>query len=210
MPNQKTAPSDPRRILEELLDLSEASLGASTESAVLAVIHAWFVQTIDAVRSALIVHDAGLASATSPLVRAAIEYAVGMHWIRMAGEPGLGGLHNAHQRWAKNMKRALATAEAQDIDPDDPVWPASWAALFAEIEALPPAPHVKGGGNFAERFEVTELAHVYVAWLSETAASHATQASATPFLSESDGGYTLSRTAHVSRGDSLKAGALSR
>ncbi|GAW51693.1 hypothetical protein PD653_2764 [Nocardioides sp. PD653] len=191
-------------ILEELLDLCEVSLATSTDSAVLAVIHSWFVQTIDTVRGALIVHDAGLASTTSPLVRAAIEYAVGMHWLRQVWDAGLGGLHNSHQRWARNLKRALATAEAQDLYPDDPKWPAAWAELIAEIEARPPAPQVKGGGNIAERFEVTELAHVYVAWLSETSLSHATQASATPYLEQIEGVYKLSRTPHASRGESLE------
>lgn len=202
--DQETSRHDQRTILEELLDLCEGSVATSTDSAVLAVIHSWFIQTIDTVRGALMVHDAGLASTTSPLVRAAIEYAVGMHWLRQVWDAGLGGLHNSHQRWAKNLKRALATAEAQDLYPDDPKWPAEWAELIAEIEARPPAPQVKGGGNIAERFEVTELAHVYVAWLSETSLSHATQASATPYLDQIDGAYKLSRTPHAPRGESLE------
>lgn len=202
--DQGTSPDDRRILLEELLDLCEVNLATSTDSAVLAVIHSWFVQTIDTVRGALIVHDAGLASTTSPLVRAAIEYAVGMHWLRQVWDAGLGGLHNSHQRWAKNLKRALATAEAQDLYPDDPKWPAAWAELIAEIEAKSAAPHVKGGGNIAERFEITELAHVYVAWLSETSLSHATQASATPYLEQIDGAYKLSRTPHASHGESLE------
>ena len=202
--DQATSSDDRRILLEELLDLCEVNLATSTKSAVLAVMHSWLVQTIDTVRGALIVHDAGLASTTSPLVRAAIEYAVGMHWLRQVGDAGLGGLHNSHQRWAKNLKRALATAEAQDLDPDDPKWPAAWAELIAEIEAKPAAPHVKGGGNIAERFEITELAHVYVAWLSETSLSHATQASATPYLEQFDDAYRLSRTPHTSRGESLE------
>lgn len=198
-------PVDHQRIvLEELLDLCEVNLAASTDSAVLAVMHSWFVQTIDTVRGALIVHDAGLAGSTSPLVRAALEFAVGMHWLRQVQDAGLGGLHNSHQRWAANLKRALATAEAQDLDPDDPKWPAAWAELIAEIEARPAAPHVKGGGKISERFEVTELAHVYVAWLSETSLSHATQASATPYLEQTDAAYKLSRVPHASRGESLE------
>lgn len=202
--DQKTGPDDQRIVLEELVDLCEDNLATSTDSPVLAVMHSWFVRTIDTVRGALVVYDAGLASTTSPLVRAAIEYAVGMHWLRQVGDPGLGGLHNSHQRWANNLKRALATAEAQDVDPDDPKWPAAWAELIAEIEAKPAAPHAKGGGNVAERFEITELAHLYVAWLSETSLSHATQASATPFLQQVHGAYTLSRTPHASRGESLE------
>lgn len=202
--DQESSPHAQRMILQELLDLCEVSLATSTDSAVLAVIHSWFVQTIDTVRGALIVQDAGLASTTSPLVRAAIEYAVGMHWLRQVWDAGIGGLHNSHQRWAKNLKRALATAEAQDLDPDDPKWPAAWAELIAEIESKPAAPHVKGGGNIAERFEITELAHVYVAWLSETSLSHATQASATPYLEQIDGAYSLSREPHASRSESLE------
>jgi hypothetical protein len=61
---------------------------------------------------------------------------------------------------ARNLKRALSAAEAQDLDPDDPKWPAAWAQLIAEIESQPSAPHGKGGGNIAERFEVTELAPI--------------------------------------------------
>lgn len=202
--DQATSPHDQRSILEELLNLAEESLATSTDSAVLAVIHSWFVQTIDTVRAALIVHDAGLASTTSPLVRAAIEYAVGMHWLRQVRDAGLGGLHNSHKRWAGNLQRALATAEAQDLDPDDPKWPAAWAELLAEIDAEPPAPHVKGGGNIAERFEVTELAQVYVAWLTETSLSHATHALATRYLDQIDGAYKLSRTPYASRGESLE------
>lgn len=202
--DQKTGPDGQRIVLEELIDLCEDNLATSTDSPVLAVMHSWFVRTIDTVRGALVVYDAGLASTTSPLVRAAIEYAVGMHWLRQVGDPGLGGLHNSHQRWANNLKRALETAEAQDLDPDDPKWPAAWAELIAEIEAKPAAPHAKGGGNVAERFEITELAHLYVAWLSETALSHATQASATPFLQQVHGAYTLSRTPPGSRSESLE------
>lgn len=202
--SQGTSPDEPRIILEELIALCEVNLATSTDSAVLAVIHSWFVQAIDTVRGALVVHDAGFARTASPLVRSALEYAVGMHWIRQVGEAGLGGLHNAHQRWAKNLKRALAVAEAQDLDPDDPRWPAAWAELVAEIEAKSAAPHVKGGGNIAERFEITELAHVYVAWLSETSLSHATHASATPYLEQIGDVYKLSRTPDWSRGESLE------
>lgn len=202
--NQETSGDHSREILGELLDLCEIHLATSTDSATFAVIHSWFVQTIDTVKGALTLHDAGLASTTSPLVRAAIEYAVGMHWLRQVWDAGLGGLHNSHQRWAKNLKRALATAEAQDLDPDDPKWPASWAELIAEIEAQSAAPHVKGGWKIAERFEITELAHLYVAWLSETSLSHATQESATPYLEEVDGAYKLSRTPNASRGESLE------
>ena len=127
--NHESSPDTRRLLLEELLELCEGNLGASTESAVLAVMHAWLVQTIDTVRAALVVHDAGLASATSPLARAALENAVGMHWLRQVQDAGLGGLHNSHKRWARNLKRALSAAEAQDLDPDDPKWPAAWAEL---------------------------------------------------------------------------------
>ena len=202
--DQVASLDEQRIVLEELLGLCEVNLATSTDSVALAVMHSWFVQTIDTVRGALVVHDAGLASAASPLVRAAIEYAVGMHWLRQVGDAGLGGLHNSHQRWAKNLKRALATAEAQDLHADDPKWPAAWAELIAEIESKPGAPHVKGGGNIAERFEITELAHVYVAWLSETSLSHATQASATPYLEQIDGSYKLSREPNASRSESLE------
>lgn len=88
--------------------------------------------------------------------------------------------------------------------PPQPTFPGPWAELVAEIESQPSAPHVKGGGNIAERFEVTELAHVYVAWLSETSLSHATQASATPYLKQVDDTYFLSRKPHASRGESLE------
>lgn len=202
--NHESLPDNRRLLLEELLELCESNLGSSTDSAVLAIMHAWLVQTIDTVRAALVVHDAGLASATSPLVRAALENAVGMHWLRQVQDAGLGGLHNSHKRWAGNLKRALSAAEAQDLDPDDPRWPEAWAELVAEIESQPSAPHVKGGGNIAERFELTELAHVYVAWLSETSLSHATQASATPYLEQVGDSYVLSRKPHASRGESLE------
>ncbi|WP_157432672.1 hypothetical protein [Aeromicrobium sp. Root472D3] len=202
--SHESLPNNHKLLLQELLQLCEDNLGASTESAVLAVMHGWLVQTIDTVKAALVVHDAGLASATSPLVRAALENAVGMHWLRQVQDAGLGGLHNSHKRWAGNLKRALSAAEAQDLDPDDPKWPAAWAELVAQIESQPSAPHVKGGGNIAERFEVTELAHVYVAWLSETSLSHATQASATPYLEQVDDIYHLSRKPHASRGESLE------
>ena len=66
--DQANSSDDPRIVLEELLELCETSLATSTESAVLAVIHSWFVQTIDTVRAALTLHDAGLASTASPLV----------------------------------------------------------------------------------------------------------------------------------------------
>lgn len=202
--DQEASAAYGREILGELLDLCETNLATSTDNAVFAVIHSWFVQTIDTVHGALILHDVGLASTTSPLVRAAIEYAVGMHWLRQVWDAGLGGLRNSHQGWARNLKRALATAEAQDLHPDDPKWPAAWAELIAEIEANATAPHVKGAGNIAERFEITELAHLYIAWLSETSLSHATQASATPYLEQVEGEYKLSRTPHVSRSESLE------
>ena len=211
-----------RDLLDELLSLTDNGLRTVTAAGQLAVTHAWFVRSVDMIRAALLLHDSGLGSAAHPLVRSAMEHAVGMLWLREAGEEGLGGLSNAHRQWAKNVQDTIALANTEGIQPGRRDWSLELDDVIARIEAQEQEPDFPGAWNIARRFRTAKQFDLYVAWLSETASSHATQASATPYLlfrddrvhllrspQEPDTGAVLSRCAVValiafrSMGDAL-------
>lgn len=171
-----------RDLLDELLSLTDNGLRTVTAAGVLAVTQAWFMRCVDMIRAALLLHDSGLGSTAHPLVRSAMEHAVGMLWLREAGEAGLGGLSNAHRQWAKNVQDAIALANSEGIQPGRRDWSPGLDEVIARIEAQEQEPGAPGAWNIAKRFRTAKQFDLYVGWLSETASSHATQASATPYL----------------------------
>lgn len=171
-----------RDLLDELLSLTDDGLRTVAATEQLAVTHAWFVRSVDMIRAALQLHDSGLGSAAHPLVRSAMEHAVGMLWLQEAGEEGLGGLSNAHRQWAKNIRDAITLANKEEIQPGQRDWSPELDEVIARIEEQEHEPDIPGAWNIAKRFRIAKQFDLYVAWLSETASSHATQASATPYL----------------------------
>jgi hypothetical protein len=191
--SQPTADAELRPLLEELLSLTNEGLRTVATDTHLAVTHGWFMRAVDAISATLTLIDAGRESAVSPLIRSAMEHAVGMLWLREVGEDGLVGLDNAHQRWANNIRRATSLANEKGIDPERRDWSPEIQALVAELAAQERAQEVPGEWRHNERFEVAKQFDLYVAWLSETATSHATQSSATPYLTFSEDRVQLLR-----------------
>ena len=192
--NDRNEESSLRDLLDELLSLMDDGLRTVTKDEQLAVTHAWFVRSVDMIRAALLLHDSGLGSTAHPLVRSAMEHAVGMLWLREAGEEGLGGLSNAHRQWAKNVQDAIAQANTEGIEPGRRDWSLELDNVIARIEAQEQELDAPGAWNIAGRFRIAKQFDLYVAWLSETASSHATQASATPYLLFRDGRVHLLRS----------------
>lgn len=180
--SDRTDKASLRDLLDELLSLTDTGLRTVATAEQLAVTHAWFVRSVDMIRAALQLHDNGLGSAAHPLVRSAMEHAVGMLWLRETGEEGLGGLSNAHRQWAKNIRDAIALANTEEIQPGRRDWSPELDEVIARIEEQEQEPDIPGAWNFTKRFRIAKQFDLYVAWLSETASSHATQASATPYL----------------------------
>lgn len=183
-----------RDVLDELLNLTNDGLRTVTTAGQLAVTHAWFVRSVDMIRAALLLLDQGLGSAVHPLVRSAMEHGVGMLWLREAGDEGLGGLSNAHRQWAKNVQGAIALANTEGFQPGRRAWSSELDEVIARIEAQEQEQDVPGAWNIAKRFRIAEQFDLYVAWLSETASSHATQVSATPYLQFGNGKVHLLRS----------------
>lgn len=175
-----------RELLEELFELTDTGLRTVTANIELAVAQAWFVRSVDMIRAALLLHDRGLGSVAHPLVRSAMEHVVGVLWLRDIGTDALGGLSNNHQKWARNVKRAVALANEMGVQPARQDWSPELDALIDEIEQQANAPTAPGEWHIVDRFRVAKQFDLYVAWLSETASSHATQASATPYLKFDD------------------------
>lgn len=182
-----------REFLEELLRLTDTGLRTVTTDSEPAVAHAWFVRSVDMIRGALLLLDNGLGSTAHPLVRSAMEHVVGLLWLKEVGWDALPGLSNAHQEWARNVKKAIALSNEKGIQPGRRDWSPDLDALIAEIEAQEHA-QADGQWNIAKRFKIAKQFDLYVAWLSETASSHATQASATPSLKFRDDRVLLLRT----------------
>lgn len=183
-----------RALVDELLRLADDGLRTVTTDVVLAVTQAWFMRSVDMIQAALLLHDRGLGSTAHPLVRAAIEHAVGMLWLRELGEDALGGLSNAHQQWAGNVKKATALANEKNTEPGRRDWSPEIDELVAQVQAQDRARDTDGQWNIAKRFQTAKQLDLYVAWLSETASSHATQASATPYLLFKDDRVLLLRS----------------
>lgn len=179
-----------RAYLNELLSLTDSGLRTVTIEPEQALAHGWFVRSVDMIRGALLLYDNGLGSAAHPLVRSAMEHVVGLLWLKEVGWDALPGLSNAHQGWARNVKKAIALSNEKDIRPGRRDWSPDLDAVIAEIEEQEHA-QVEGQWKIAERFKIAQQFDLYVAWLSETASSHATQASATPYLKFRDDRFLL-------------------
>lgn len=196
--NQRAANAELRPLLDELLSLANEGLRTVATDTHLAVTHGWFMHAVDAIGAALTLIDSGRESTVSPLIRSAMEHAVGMLWLREVGDDGLAGLDNAHQKWANNIQRATSLANEKGVDPERRDWSPEIEALVAELTAQERGQKVPGEWLHSERFEVAKQFDLYVAWLSETATSHATQSSATPYLTFSEDRVQLLRLPRTS------------
>lgn len=170
-----------REYLEELLRLTNSGLRTVTTDSELAVAHAWFVRSVDMIHGAILLHDSGLASAAHPLLRSAMEHVVGLLWLKEVGWDALPGLSSAHKCWAGNVRKAIALSNEKGSQPGRRDWSPDVDALIAEVEAQEHA-SADGQWNITKRFQIAKQFDLYVAWLGETASSHATQASAAPYL----------------------------
>jgi hypothetical protein len=179
--------------LEKSLAFGDDALRTVTTDARLAVTQAWFARTVDSIRAASVLLDNDLASVASPLVRTAMEHAVGMMWLQEVGDDGLRGLENSHRAWAKNIGKATTLIDRQTAEPESSGWSPDIAALVAQIAVEESTPKVLGEWGHKERFQVAKQFDLYVAWLSETAVSHATKESATPYKVEANGEIMLHR-----------------
>jgi hypothetical protein len=191
--SQTSRESALRGLLEESLTVGDGCLRTVTMNATLAVTQAWFIRTVDSIRAATLLLDSNLASVASPLVRAAMEHTIGMMWLQEVGDDGLRGLENSHRSWVKNIGKASALVDQMRTEDGGSGWSPEIAALVAQIAAEEPTPKVPGEWQHKERFEVAKQFDLYVAWLSETAVSHATKESATPYMVEADGRIVLLR-----------------
>ncbi len=182
-----------RDLLENALAVGDDSLRRVTTNARLAVTQAWFIRTVDSIRAAVLLLDSEHVSVASPLVRAAIEHTVGMMWLQEVGDDGLRGLDNSHRIWATNVGKATALVDQKRTEEGSSRWSPEIAALVARIAAEDPTPKVRGEWQYKEKFEVAKQFDLYVAWLSETADSHATKESAAPYMAEANGKIVLLR-----------------
>jgi hypothetical protein len=187
-----------RALLDELLALADEPGRTVTGDPKTALCHAWFVRCVDTISAALHLHDRGLGEVAAPLVRSAVEHAIGVMWLHRLGDDAVEAVARSHRRWAKNVQAAVATANSEEQRPGREDWSPALNEAFEEL-ALQPVPEGSSPGERAIllRFKAARQFDLYVAWLSETAASHATHASAAPYLVETDGRYRLLR---VSKG----------
>lgn len=182
-----------RGLLEASLAVGDDCMRTVTTSATLAVTQAWFIRTVDSIRAAILLLDCNLASVASPLVRSAMEHTVGMMWLQEVGDDGLRGLENSHRTWIKNIGKATALVDQVRTEEGPSGWAPEIDALVAQIAAEEGAPKVPGEWQHKERFEVAKQFDLYVAWLSETAVSHATKESATAYMAQAEGRIVLLR-----------------
>jgi hypothetical protein len=192
-----------REILSELLLMAD-DLPTVTTSTDAAVAQAWFVRTVDSLQAALILREHGMASVADPLLRAAMEHAVAMIWLRMLGDGALLALRRGHRRWASNVQRATEAANRAARSDGRNEWSVELDRVFEELAAQEiPDGSVEGEWRIDQRFRVARQFDLYVAWLSETGSSHATQISASPYLIADDNRYKLLRKPR-SAGDTVE------
>lgn len=193
-----------RDALNELLRMADRDLRTVTTDSELALAHAWFVRCVDSINAALVLHDQGLGRVADPVVRSAMEHAVGMRWLRQLGHDALLAVGRGHQRWATNVQRAIAASNEQEKQLGRTEWSSELDAVFDELAAQEiPVGSVDGEWKIDKRFKVAKAFDLYVAWLSETATSHATQASAAPYVVVGTNRYQLLRSPR-SPGDTLE------
>ncbi len=148
-----------------------------------AIMHGWFLSCVNSVRGALLLEDAGLGRTADPLIRVAIEHAVGMLWLNRLGWEAVQAVGRSHQRWAKNVSSAVKAADEHEAMDGRQDWSKDLqAALDAIADQEVPEGIVDGERKIEKRFTVTKAYDLYVAWLSETGMSHATQSTATPYV----------------------------
>jgi hypothetical protein len=183
-----------RALLDELLALADEHGRTVTGDPKIALCQAWFVRCVDTISAALHLHDHGRGEVAAPLVRAAIEHAIGVMWLQRLGDEAVEAVARSHQGWAKNVQKAIAAAntEEQRLGRED--WSPALNKAFEEL-ALRPVPEgaTPGTWKIDQRFKVARQFDLLVAWLSETAASHATHASAAPYIVAKHGRYGLLR-----------------
>ncbi len=172
-----------RALLDELLALADNGTRTATSDAVLALGHAWFFGCVDKLTAALALSDLGLTQAAAPLVRSALEHALGMVWLNELGHDAVEGTVRSQVRWAKNVQKATAAANANEAAPGRMDWSPELEAVLVEVAGQEVSgAKVLGEWRLDDRFRAAKAFDLYVAWLSETASSHATQASAAPYV----------------------------
>jgi hypothetical protein len=192
--------------LEELLELAGTHQHSVTTDGVLAVSQAWLTRACDNVRGALMMHRERLDEGAAPLVRSAIEHAIGIVWLERTGIDGLASLAKGRQKWLDDVLAARALADEREKRPGRTDWPADMTAALTRLrgEDVPPNPTNRDLNHFP-RFETAAAFDLYVAWLSETAASHATAVSARAYQTYTvdDGRFVLHPIALPQAGYSL-------
>jgi hypothetical protein len=192
-----------REVLSELLSMADHDLRHVTADPEFALAHAWFVRSVDNINAVLALHDQGLGRAADPLVRSAIEHAVGVVWLRELGQAAIQAVGRNHKRWATNIQTAISVAKEQPREQGHTEWSPELDEVLNEVAAQEtPTGAVDGERRIVERFRVAKEFDLYVAWLSETANSHATQVSAAPYLVAGADRHQLLRTPR-SRDDRL-------
>ena len=191
-----TAPMDAdvqlRASLDELLVVAAGAQRTATVDPVFAYEHAWFARTIDTIRAALVLHDNGFGEVAAPLIRTGLEHAVGLRWLLTVGEDGIETLAKAHQKWAQDVLKSKSAADQNESAHGRKDWsPEMTRALEEVIARAVPSNPTNRDANHLQRFETAGAFDLYVAWLSETGYSHATQASARPYVVDGDRRYLL-------------------
>lgn len=153
--------------LEALLDLAESGLRTVATDVQFAIHHGWFLTCVDSIRGALLLEDAGLGRSADPLIRSALEHAVGMVWLHKLGWDAVEAVGRSHQRWAKNVRRAVEAADSLERGDGREDWSQDLqSALDAIADQEVPEGAVVGEWKIDKRFTVTHSYDLYVAWLS--------------------------------------------
>src|SRR4051812_32120360 len=160
-----------RAALEELLKLAVAHQHSVTTDGVLVVSQAWLTRACDNVRGALLMHGEGLDEGAAPLVRSAIEHAVGIVWLERVRLDGLISLAKGRQKWLDDVLAARALADEREKGPGRTDWPPEMTTALERLRGddVPSNPTNRDLNQFP-RFETVGAFDLYVAWLSETAA----------------------------------------
>jgi hypothetical protein len=167
-----------KNVYEDLLEFADSGslrTVASADELILALGHAWLRRVVRSVQAVGILEKNGMGDETSPLIRSALEHAVAMKHLADTGDEGIERLRATHKRWAGRVDEAQTMAGG---------WSLLTSEVFDEIEGVPTGK--SEDASFRTKFEDSEELDLYVGWLSETAMSHPSLASARPFMSEDD------------------------
>jgi hypothetical protein len=136
------------------------------------VAHGWYSATRDWAQGALLMERAGLSGSAAPLRRSMIEHALALFWLASAPEDVLDSLRMAQQRDVRKLEEAMAGGE-WSVPPE----------LVEQLLALPAAgSHENVSLHVKHRAERLGQRNLLVAWLHETAASHASLSSASRYV----------------------------